>query len=426
MRKVRTALPIGAQLSASIRRHVTAHALPVLAIGSISAVGALAAFAFQVITVRALGPAAFGLLAAFLAILNVAAIASSALQNAVAVRTAEGLALGDRPPARRRRPSEATVIGLGGAAIVAALTPVLVDALHTSTSVVLLAAAAIPLSFWLSDSVGALQGAGRAFGAVGWTTASLLARVALVLVALALGLGIAGVLASVLAATAVSTIAAAAAARRIPRPARAVFSAAGITVLALSLTFAWLINADVIIVRAGADGVLAGNYASAAVLVKASFMLPATLSIYLLPRFVRSRGDVALARAGERITVGFTVAAGALLALVLGLFGTQVAQLIYGAGYEGAGRLLWPLALAYLPWTTAQSVLIRLTAEASQASVVVVVVAGVLQIAGFLLTLPDVAALLWVQGVLGLAVLAAFLVLSRRLDRTSSPLHEGT
>ena len=292
------------RVAASLRGHAGPHAVPVLLIGLATVVGVLAALAFQVTSARAIGPQEFGLLAAFLAIINVAAFGSAALQNAVAVRTAEITSRSDgSSPPRRRRPSEATIVGLGGALVVAALTPVLVRALHATPAVVLLAAAVIPLAFWLSEAVGALQGVGRSDIATWWSTISLLARLALVLAALALGLGIGGVLAAILLGTGLAVVGAAVPARRARQVGLGIFSSTGLTVLLVSLVFAWLVNADVIILRAASAATVVGHFASAAVLVKAAFIIPSTLSIYLLPRFVRNRSNDQLVRVGERVTL---------------------------------------------------------------------------------------------------------------------------
>jgi O-antigen/teichoic acid export membrane protein len=406
------------RVAASLRGHAGPHAVPVLLVGIATVVGVLAALAFQVISARAIGPEEFGLLAAFLAIINVAAFGSASLQNAVAVRTAEITTGPDASvPASRRRPSEATIIGLGGALVVAALAPVLVRTLNATPAVVLLAAAVIPLSFWLSEAVGVLQGVGRSDVATWWSSISLIARLALVLVALVFGLGIGGVLVAVFLGTALAVVGAGVPARRARHVSFRVFSSTGVTVLLVSLAFAWLVNADVIILRAASSGTVAGHFASAAILVKAAFILPSTLSVYLLPRFVRNRGNDQLVRVGERVTLAVTAISGALLALVFWLFGDLVARLVFGPAFAETGALLLPLWLAYIPWLTAQSVLIRLTAHAFRPAVVVLGVAAVAQAVGLVLAAPNVTAMIWVQGVIGIGVLAAFLDFVRRLNR---------
>jgi O-antigen/teichoic acid export membrane protein len=405
----------------SLRGHAASHAVPVLVVAIAMVVGSLAAFAFQVISARALGPSDFGQLAAFLALLNVAAIASSAMQNAVAVASAE---LGSD----RVRPgglSEATILGLGGAAVVAAFTPLLAHGLSTTPAVVLLAALAIPLTFWVAQELGVLQGAGRSATTVWWTTNALLIRVVLVWAALALGFGVGGVLAAVLVSMAATIVGAGLPARRLPRASRAVFSGTGVTVLALTLVSAWLVNSDVIIVRANADEVVAGTFASAAILVKAALTLPAALSVYLLPRFVRNRDNDRLLRVGTWATVAVTSSLGAVLAVVFWLAGDAIARLIFEEAYAGSGALLLPLALAYLPWVVAQGVLIRLTAHASRSAVVVLLIGAVVQLAGFIVAGSDITAIIRVQAAAGIGVLVALLVVVLRRDsvqaKRSSP-----
>jgi O-antigen/teichoic acid export membrane protein len=417
----RDVLPARWRVGGSLRRHAAPHAVAVLFVGLATVVGAVAALAFQWISARALGVESFGLLGAFLGILNVAAVASAALQNTVAVRTAEIIPLADAVTPRRRGPSEATILGVGGALVVVAFAPLLVHTLDTTFEVVLLAAAAIPLAFWMSEAVGVIQGAGRSAEAVWWTTISLVGRVALLLVAWALGLGVGGVLAAVLVSVGVAVLGSRVSARKVHRAGQALFSRTGVTVLLLSMVSAWVVNSDVIVIRATAAGTVAGNFASAAVLVKASFLLPAALSVYLLPRFVSNRGNERLVRLGQRVTVGLTAVSGIALAVVFGLLGSLIVRLVYGPSYAATAPLLFPLALAYLPWIMAQSVLIRLTARASRPAVVVLVVAAVVQLVAFLVVAPDVTALIRVQGVVGVVVLAVLFELVRRLKYVQIP-----
>lgn len=408
------------RLSTGFRAHAASHAVPVLLIAVATVVGAVCALIFQLVSARALGPGAFGLLAAFLAILNVAAIASSALQNSVAVATAHALT---RPgwrdePTSRWAPSDATVLGMGSAVLVGACAPLLAASLDTTVPIVLIAAASIPLSFWLSDAVGVLQGIGKSTGAVAWTTASMLARVGLVLLAIAFDLGIGGVLASVVLGTGGAALGAHLVARRVPHPRRSVFTGTGMTVLLMTMCFAWLINADVIILRSAAPADVAGHYASAAILVKAAFMLPATLSLYLLPRFVRNRDNHRLVRVGERLTIGITLLSGVALTLVFWLAGDLVVSLAYGSSFDQSGEYLVPLALVYIPWMTGQSVLIRLTADASRGAALVTGGAVCCQAVGFAVAMPDVGAVMWVQAALGLVVVAALAALAWRTRRS--------
>ena len=99
------------------------------------------------------------------------------------------------------------------------------------------------------------------------------------------------------------------------------------------------------------------------------------------------------------------------------LLGDLVARLVFGPAFAQTGTLLLPLWLAYIPWLTAQSVLIRLTAHAFRPAVIVLLVAAVLQAAGLVLAAPNVTAMIWVQALIGIGVLAAFLEFVRRLNR---------
>src|SRR5262249_38401508 len=118
-------------------------------------------------------------------------------------------------------------------------------------------------------------------------------------------------------------------------------------------------------------------------------------------------------------------------AVVFWFLGDFIARILYGAAFAESGDLLFKLSLAYLPWITAWGVFIRLIARGSRPAVVVLAVAAVLQLTGFLIAVPDrpallwvpaVTALLWVQAIIGIAVLVSFFVLVRLLDRpTSAP-----
>jgi O-antigen/teichoic acid export membrane protein len=146
-------------------------------------------------------------------------------------------------------------------------------------------------------------------------------------------------------------------------------------------------------------------------------MLPSTLSVYLLPRYVRNRDNEELVRFGEWVTAGVTVGCGLAVTAVFWFFGDLIARLLYGAAFTSTGELLFLLSLAYLPWITAWGVFIRLIARGSRPAVVVLVIATVLQVAGYLAAVPNVTALIWVQAVMGIAVLIGFFVLVRLLDR---------
>ncbi|WP_457101019.1 oligosaccharide flippase family protein [Microbacterium sp. P5_E9] len=400
--------------------HVRSHARGLSAVAVASIVGILASFVFQVVSARYLAPADFGLLSAFLVIVSTAAVGSSSLQNIVTVQTATALASPEAARSSRRVPWEAIAIGAVGGGCVAAVSPWLADALDTSPAVVLAAAACIPLSFVFADALGLLQGAGDVSRAVWWSTISLVARIALLAVGIAIGAGLAGVIGSIVAATALAVGGALWSARRVTRPRQGAFTGDGLTIVLLTVAFAWLISSDVLFLRAGAPESLVGAYAAVTVLVKAGFLVPSTLSLYLLPRFVRNRDNPHLSRLGVLVTLGLSLATSVAMTVFFALFGHWLIRVLYGPAFALAGDLLVPVSLAYLPWMAAQGMLIKLTSSASRGSAALLVVAVAVQWVAFRAVVPDIPALLIWFASIGVVVLGAFLLLDRRHTRRIS------
>ncbi len=391
--------------------HMRAHALALSMVGVASIVGALAAFAFQVATARLLGTEDFGLLAAFFAIVNVAAIGSSALQNSVTVQTAT---LVDAAPGGARVPLDALLLGLVGGALVAALAGPLGAALGTSTWIVVMAATSIPMSFVFAAYLGRIQGAGRAGAAVSWSTASLLIRLAIAAPALLLGAGVGGAVGAVVVASALALVGAAITARKSPAPPSAVLTSSGVIVMVITIALAWLTSADVFYLRVYAGAENAGAYAAVAVLVKATFILPSTLSMYLLPRFARNRSNPQLTRLGVCLSVASSALAGLAILLVFWLTGSLVIDVIYGHQFASSSAYLVPVAAAYLPWIVLQGMLIQLTSSASLAAAITLAGAVGVQWVVFFVLLPDVHAALTGFGVLGVLLCAVLALYIRR------------
>lgn len=397
------------------------HAGALARVGVVSVVGILASTLFQVVTGRGLGPAAFGLLAAFLSIVNIAAIGASALQNSVAVTTARTLA--GAPGAPRRWDGalvEGLVLGGGGAVVVAALAGLLAGRLGTSPLAVVLAAATILPSFLLSVAQGRLQGAGRAGAVAGWSTGSQVLRLALAGVALLAGLGAVSILLAVLVSITAAAVAATWQAYRAGlRVDAAPFGAHSLVLIGLTVAFAWLTNIDVMLVRTGAPEHPAGMYAAAAVLAKLILIVPTTLSLYLLPRFVKRGTDRGAMRFGVNVILGTVLGTGLLAAAAFAVLGGWVVRLFFGAGYEDAADVLRTLALAYVPWALAQGLLIRLTASRSRRALLTLVVVAVVQWVVARQVLPDLRAMTLVVGGLGVVVAVVFYLL--HLNRDAAP-----
>ncbi|WP_104130346.1 hypothetical protein [Cryobacterium sp. N21] len=405
------------------------HGKALLEIGALSALGILATAGFQVAASRGLGPGGFGLLAAFLAIINVAAVGSSALRNSVAVVAADSRLSGQslvKVPglgtARRRLDSsmvEALVLGGVGMVVLSVVSPWLARSLETNVTALVLTAATILPYFLFARAQGLLQGTGDSRSVVMWTTGSQVAQLLLALVAIALGFGAIGILVVVLVTATAGALGAAYQTRRLTIPViRKPFSIASSVVLLLTIAFAWLTNADVILVRSGASELIAGSFAAAAVLIKTTLILPTTLSLYLLPRFVNRRGDASMTKFGVNITLALTFLSGIAMFLVVLIAGKPLVLLIFGSGYEMAVALLPWLALMWLPWAMALAVLVRITAAVSKTSLVVLLLVVAIQWLGSTAILPDIYGMMAFNGSLGGVTLALLFLIHLRKTRS--------
>jgi O-antigen/teichoic acid export membrane protein len=390
------------------------HAWPLISVGGLAVLGILSTSAFHVVTGRGLGPGGFGLLAAFLAIVNIASIGASALQNSVAVVTADRLAAA--PGERTRRGLDGATIEalvLGGALTGAVLlaSPFLAGALGTSPLAVNLAALTIVPSFLFCVSLGRLQGTGRARLVSGYSTASQMLRLLLAGAALAAGLGAVSIVFAVLVAIVAGAAVAGWQTRGMHVAGTGAFSRKSTVLMLLTLSFAWLTNIEVVLVRVNTADDVSGAFAAAAVLAKMGLLVPTVLSLYLLPRFVFRGADTGAVRFGVNIVLATVLASGLALAGVVALFGDLLVSVLFGPGYDQAAALLPWMAVAYLPWALAQGVLISLTARASHRALVVLVAAAVVQWVTATVLLPDVRAMIVAIGVIGVVTAGALFAL---------------
>lgn len=387
------------------------HGSALLEIGVASGLGIVASAGFQVVATRGLGPESFGLLAAFLALINIAAIGSSALRNSVAVAVAGSHDLPVTRTARRHWLDsslvEALVLGAVCTAGLLIASPWLASSIESNVFALALTAATVAPYFLFARSQGLLQGVGKARAVVWWSTGAQLAQLVLTVIALLLGYNAIAILVIYLFTVVAGTIGSTYHARRFAITTRRPFSASSIVVLLLTITFAWLTNVDVILVRAGTSELVAGSFAAAAVLVKTTLILPGMLSLYLLPRFVSNRGNHALTKLGVNVTLAITFAGGLLIFIVLYFAGGMIVSILFGKGYELAVGFLPALALMWLPWAMTQAVLVRITSFASKAGLVVLLLATVVQWIGATALLPDVTAMIILNGSLGVIALAS-------------------
>lgn len=394
-------------------------ALSLVALASVA--GILAAFVFQIITARALGPSDFSLFAAFLAIINIGAIGSSALQNSVTVQTALTLHsdLMEKGTKRRFDSSlvESLALGLGALFVLAIFSTPIGLALDASPAIVGLAAISFPLTFVLARNLGVLQGHELAQQTVWWSTAAGVIRVLFGIAALVLASGFSGLVAAVIISLFVTLLLVGRYIRRLDgRPAHMPFDKATIAVLVSSITFAWLTNVDVVFVRALSNHVDAGLYAVSATLVKTGFIVPGTLSLYFLPKFVKEGSDT-----GKLNFPIFVTTLGMLvLTAFLVLLGPFVIKLLFGPHYDVDSFFLLALCLSSAPWVFIQTLLIRANSQASIRAAIFLVLSAAIQWPVFILTLPNIELMLMANGILGVTLLAALiLILHKRKDQNA-------
>ena len=400
------------------------HGGALLGIAAAVALGTGASAAFQVVASRGLGPRDFGLLTAFLALINIAAIGSAALRNAVAVDVAE-IAAGDHALKLRGRFDssgvEALSLGVVFTVALLLLAPWLAGSLQSSVFAPFIVAATVLPYFLFARSLGILQGSRRARTGVWWSTMAQVVQLLLALIVLALGWGATGVLLVYLLTILVvtwgswrMTRGAAIASSRRP------FSATTSVVLLLSIGFAWLTSVDVILVRSGVAEDAAGAYSAGAVLVKMTLILPSTLSLYLLPRFVSSKGNPALSRLGVNLTVSLTAVAGLFIAGVLWIGSSFITGLIFGGKYGQTAELLPAMALSWIPWAMTQAILVRITAVASRWGLAVLVIAAAVQWCGAKTVLPNLHAMIALNGAVGVASFALLFAIHLNASRATA------
>jgi O-antigen/teichoic acid export membrane protein len=320
---------------------------------------------------------------------------------------------------------ETAMLGVGTAVALVVGAPLIADLLSAEVAAVYFTAAVALPFFYFARAQGLLQGAGRTTAVVWWTTGAQLVQLGLVAIIIALSAGVAGVLSMVFLVAVLSAVGSGIQARKISSGAGSLFGRDTIVVLLLTVGFAWMTNADVVLVRAFGDPSAAGSYAAAGVIVKTVLIVPATLSLYLLPRFVGRRDDVSMTRFGVNVTLAITVGFGAVMLVGCWLLGPWVISFLYPGSYSDAAYLLPLLAAMWLPWAAAQAVLIRLTASASIAGLIVFGAAIAAQWCVGWFLLPQLELFMLGNGVTGGAVLLGLLVIHyRAMGRTVSRLDQ--
>lgn len=390
------------------------HARAIVPLFAFSVLGILSTAAFQLLVIRQLGPSSFGLLAGYLALINVASIGSSAVRNSVAV----GVARIDlqRNGARDRTFFEACVYG---SLFAVGVVLMLASGAYTSPWAGLWVAVSVLPYFIFARAQGLMQGSGQVTRVLLWSTGAQVAQLIFALIALSLGWGWLGVLFAIML---VSVFGAAGSTWQAAksRLASTVKPFSGVTVRALLTTvaFTWLISMDVTWVQKFASPETAGEYGASATLIKVAFLVPTTLALYLLPKFASNINDRSFQLRGLVWSSAAAAVSGFLFAAVLWLW-PALLTILFGESYARVGEIAFWVALAFLPWVIAQSIVTQVTARGSLAPIILLGVAALLQFFFAQLVLPNIFAWILVQGLLGLFVLGALVIVFVLGNRSS-------
>ncbi len=324
-----------------------------LIIGISIAAWSIGAFAFYLIAGRILGPETYGLAAALQSVIIVGSTPIIALQWSIARITASNT--GERRGAAMAVYRRAVIVGTASAFALACLASIVTVAISAShegipTVPLVLTYFSIVVMVPLLLALGTLQGEER-YGTFAWSYAATGVLRAPLLVLLFL-LPIGQVNATVLAVGVTFGIGAIWAMSATHRDLTAVgnhdqavwrsFTRALPATGAGLAGIAMLTNVDVIAAKLALGGTEAGLFGAASVIAKSLMVVPAALTIVLLPRVAarESAGE----RTGSLLAAGILVmAATGILAMVLVYpLETTVIDIAFGSQYEAAAPLLIP------------------------------------------------------------------------------------
>ncbi len=398
--------------STSARGHVRA-VTPLLLL---SLLGILASAAFQLVIIRHLGPGEFGILAAYLALINVASIGSSAVRNSVAVGVA-------RVDLRRHSVKDHTLweSALYGMFFAIGVGVLLLSQTHSASLAGWLVLIAIVPYFIFARAQGLMQGDHHITRVMVWSTGAQILQFVLALIAIVFGADWRGVLLAMTCVAVLGAVFSSYDVRRLGLVSSAKpFASVTVRALLITVAFTWLISMDVSWVRAFGSSTSAGLYGAAATIVKMGFLVPTTLALYLLPRFARNISDRSFQAKALMWSAAAATVSGAVFALLLWAFPAALIAL-FGSSYAGVGAIAPAIAIAFLPWVVAQSVVTQMTAQASLGAIAVLILASVTQVFLAMWTLPDLNTWIVAQGLLGLAVLGTLVLIFLRSRSRPQP-----
>lgn len=315
-------------------------------------------YAFHFLAARELGPAPYGDVVSLLALAGLIALPLGGIQVVVA-RTVARLSTVD--DAERLRAFVRLAL-VATAAVSAAITlallllsPLIQDWLGVGSlgAIALTGALTIP-ALLTPIALGAAQGLQRFTLLSVSLTLSTAVRLASLVVALALGFGVAGVLGASLVGSIVALgvpLAGLRARLRGPRAQPPPLSRSALTTSLLPsvaglLAITALTTADVLVAKVVLDDHDAGIYGGASLIGRVIFYLPAVILTVLLPKVSArtTRGEASGDILGASVAV--TLAASALVTLVYALAPELVVRVAFGSEYDDATGLLGLFGIA--------------------------------------------------------------------------------
>jgi O-antigen/teichoic acid export membrane protein len=286
---------------------------------------------------------------------------------------------------------------------------------------VLLGAYVLPAAL---DSIaaGRLQGDRRFVALASYSTSQAIGKLLVVAIALVLGATVTGVLAAVIASSAIVAIGGRLASPNVGAIDAHVLGAESRRAFAAVTLFWLMISIDVPIAHARFDEHAAGVYAAGAVLGKAVLWIPVTVSQLVFPALAGQTADDAERKATFRKAALVIVSIAGLSVLGLLLVGGPVYSLLYGDRYDGASTVAWKVGLAMLPMALVNLSMFHHLAR-QRGRFVAVFAAGAVALAVGLSIVPATAtAYALALGVTGTAVLAGMRLLESTA-RGRQPTH---
>ena len=329
----------------------------VIGLAVLTGLAGVANFIYQIFTASALDPAAFSLLASFLAIVAIVGATTGSLQ----VVTARVFSTRTDWSHEIRTFDRTTVQGLAAVAILLVplliFSPTISSSLGVSVPVFLLLLLFLPVSVLTSLLLGKVQGSGYLITLGVILLAISTVKLGSAVMIVQLSGGAVSLIAALVGASTIVLICAWIMSPVRGSSAATLFSLQTSTLVAAQLSFWGIATTDVIVARVGLAEVSAGQFAAAAAIAKLVLFLPGVLTTAILPM------AGALVSVGEnRVrfalwSVGLTACLAVLSAVLVWFAAPWIISTLLGPAYAESTTLVGFLALAYVPLSVAGATL---------------------------------------------------------------------